>query len=116
MDEEITPEELRDLIEADAEVDIVDIRPEPQFRRGHIPGSVNVPFARLAQRVDELDGAETVVTVCPLGESSIQAARLIRSYEGIPDDARVVSLAGGLEDWEHELESGPEANREQSPF
>lgn len=114
MDEEITPDELHELLADGAEVEVVDIRPEAHFRQGHIPGSRNVPFAQLPRRVEELDGAETVVTVCPLGKSSIQAARLVRSYEGIPDDARVASLAGGLEEWEYELESDGE--REQSPF
>jgi rhodanese-related sulfurtransferase len=116
MDEEITPAELHRLLESGAEVEVVDIRPEPQFRQGHIPGSVNVPFARLPQRVEELDGSETVVTVCPIGKSSIQAARLVRSYEGIAEDSRVASLAGGLDDWEYELETDGEEKRERSPF
>lgn len=106
MDEEITSEELHQLMEAGEDVEIIDIRPEPHFRQGHIRGSVNVPFARLPRQVEDLNGAETVVTVCPHGKASIQAARLVRSYEGIPDDARVASLAGGLEGWEYGLDAG----------
>lgn len=115
MDEEITSEELHELLEEGADVEIVDIRPEPHFQQGHIPGSRNVPFAQLPRRIEELDGADTVVTVCPLGKSSIQAARLVSSYEGIDDDAQVASLAGGLDDWEYELDSD-DAKRERSPF
>lgn len=123
MDEEISSEELQELLEADADVEIVDIRPERGFRGGHIPGSVNIPFAQLPRRIEELDGAETVVTVCPHGLSSLQAARLVRSYEGIPEDARVASLAGGLDGWEYELESTAHSlatdegtNEERPPF
>lgn len=115
MDEEITPEELQELLDEGVEVEIVDIRPEAHFQRGHIPGSVNVPFTELPRRVGELDGAEAVVTVCPHGKSSIQAARLVQSYEGIPEDARVASLAGGLDEWEHDLETDDE-NGVASPF
>lgn len=115
MDEEITPERLQELIEEDADVRIVDIRPEAHFRQGHIPGSENVPFAHLPQRIEELDGADHVVTVCPVGQSSLQAARLIRSYEGIDEDARVESLAGGLEDWAYDLEADAD-DATQSPF
>jgi rhodanese-related sulfurtransferase len=104
MDAEISPEEVRELLEAGESVRIVDIRPEPAFERGHIPDSENIPFHALANEVERLDGAERVVTVCPHGKSSVQAARLISSYEGVPDDARVESMAGGLDEWEYGLE------------
>ncbi|WP_135826895.1 rhodanese-like domain-containing protein [Halorussus ruber] len=104
MDAEISPEEVRELLEAGEAVRIVDIRPEPAFERGHIPDSENIPFHALANEVERLDGAERVVTVCPHGKSSVQAARLISSYEGVPDDARVESMAGGLDEWEYGLE------------
>ncbi|PSP57421.1 rhodanese-like domain-containing protein [Halobacteriales archaeon QS_1_67_19] len=103
MDGEISADELAALLE-DESVRIVDIRPEAQFERGHIPGSENIPFHALADEIDRLDGADRVVTVCPKGESSVQAARLIASYEGVPDDARVESMAGGLQEWDRDLE------------
>lgn len=107
MDGEITAAELRGLLQdADTDLRIVDIRNPVEFERGHIPGSENIPFARLPNMVSQLDGAERVVTVCPIGESSVQAARLIASYEGLDDDARIESLAGGLRDWDGDIESG----------
>ena len=105
MDGEIRAEQLRDLIESDADVRVVDIRQRGAFARGHIPGSENIPFAELPDSVERLDGAERVVTVCPIGKSSIQAARLIGSYEGT-DGATVESLAGGIDGWEFGFESG----------
>lgn len=107
MDEEVTAEELKSLLDADREVRLVDIRNPTAFDRGHIPGSDNIPFAELPQRVEELDGDDRVVTICPLGESSIQAARLIESYEGTTD-ATVESLAGGLQGWEYDLTASKE--------
>ncbi|MFD1511670.1 rhodanese-like domain-containing protein [Halomarina rubra] len=105
MDGEIHAAELRDLIESEADVRIVDIRSPGAFARGHIPGSENIPFAELPQRIEALDGAERVVTVCPVGQSSIQAARLIGSYEGT-NGTTVESLAGGIQGWEHGFEAG----------
>lgn len=116
MDEEITTEQLQDLLEEGADVHVVDIRPESHFQRGHIPGSCNIPFVQLPRRISELDGAKHVVTVCPHGESSLQAARLVRSYEGIDADARVESLAGGLDKWEYGLVIDGESERKPSPF
>ncbi|WP_368276877.1 rhodanese-like domain-containing protein [Halocatena pleomorpha] len=102
MDGEITAEELQSTLEADDDVRIVDIRSSGAFERGHIPGSDNIPFEELPQRVEELDGENRIVTVCPLGKSSVQAARLIASYEGT-SDTTVESLAGGLDGWEYAL-------------
>ena len=106
MDAEISPDEVRELLDDDPDVRVVDIRPEAQFEREHIPDSENIPFHALADEIESLDGAARIVTVCPKGKSSVQAARLISSYEGVPDDARVESMAGGLNEWEHGFERG----------
>ncbi|MFB6303012.1 MAG: rhodanese-like domain-containing protein [Haloferacaceae archaeon] len=108
MDGEISPEEVMGLIEGDDPPLIVDVRSPGAFARGHVPGSQNVPFAHLADRVDELAGTERIVTVCPHGRASVQAARLIASYEGTAD-ARVESMAGGLEAWPGDLVADREA-------
>jgi hypothetical protein len=42
----------------------------------------------------------------------VQAARLVASYEGVPDDARVESMAGGLDKWERELATADEGDEE----
>ena len=96
---------------------IVDIRSPGEFARGHIPGSENVPFGELPNRVEEFAGADHIVTVCPHGKASVQAARLIGSYEGTAD-ARVESMAGGLDAWGGDLEVEPEDGGEapESPF
>jgi rhodanese-related sulfurtransferase len=115
MDDEIHVDELAALLEESADVEIVDVRSPAAFQRGHIPGSRNLPFTELVDRVEELEDADRVVTVCPHGESSVQAARLIASYDGI-GDATVESLAEGLVGWDGPLESGDTADPESAPF
>jgi rhodanese-related sulfurtransferase len=95
---EISPDELEARLD-DESLRIVDIRSPHGFRHGHIPGSENLPLAQLTGQVDSLTDADCIVTVCPHGKSSIQAARLINSYEGI-ESGTAVSLEGGLEAWE----------------
>ena len=102
MDGEISPEQVRELLDSEDPPRVVDIRSPDAFARGHIPGSENVPFHELTDRVDAFEDAERVVTVCPHGKASVQAANLITSYEGTKD-ARVESMAGGLERWDGEL-------------
>jgi len=113
MDGEIGTAELEALLDDD-DARVVDIRPPGAYRQGHIPGSENVPFSTLVQNVEAFEGDDRVVTVCPKGESSVKAARLIASYEGF--DGRVESYAPGLMQWDGPVESasaetdeGPEA-------
>ncbi|WP_336035330.1 rhodanese-like domain-containing protein [Halobacterium yunchengense] len=106
MDGEISAAELEALLDDDEDVRVVDIRPPAAFASGHIPGSENVPFAELPRSVDRLADAGRVVTVCPHGEASVQAARLVASYEGLADDARVESLADGITGWTGDLVAG----------
>ncbi|GAB3037100.1 rhodanese-like domain-containing protein [Natronobiforma cellulositropha] len=121
MDGEITPDDVAALLEENAAaVRVVDIRDANSFERGHIPGSENVPFHELGARIEEFDGAERVVTVCPHGKASVQAARLIGSYEGSAD-ATVESMVGGLESWAEEFdlvaaESESAADGANAPF
>jgi len=105
MDDEISAAELHDLLESGS-VRVVDIRSPEAFARGHVPGSENVPFAELTSRIEEFTGDARVVTVCPHGKASVQAARLLDSYEGF--EGQVASLAPGIEGWaeEYELETG----------
>ena len=114
MDGEISTDEVRELLTSDDKPRIVDIRSPAAFAQGHIPGSVNIPFAELPQRVGELDGDDRIVTVCPQGKASVQAARLIGSFEGAKD-SRVESMAGGLTDWDGDLERDEEPEGGRTP-
>jgi rhodanese-related sulfurtransferase len=113
MDGEISGEELAEALEdGEDEPVIVDIREPRAFEREHIPGSVNVPFSRLPQEVDRVSDADHVVTVCPHGKASVQAARLITSFEGF--DGRVESLAPGIEGWDGPVDSDVAAGEDEA--
>jgi rhodanese-related sulfurtransferase len=105
MVEELTPDEVKARLDDDADTQVVDIRSPAEFERGHIPGAINIPMAELPRRVDEVEWGDDVVVACPIGQSSIQAARLIGSYEGVDDDSSVRSMAGGYDEWDYGLET-----------
>ena len=104
MDGEIDDEELHALLADDEDVRVVDIRSPSAFRRGHIPDSENVPFEELTDRIEAVADTDRVVTVCPKGEASVQAARLIGSFDGF--SGRVESLSTGVSGWSYDLETG----------
>lgn len=110
MSGEIEPAALRRLLEDGEPVTVVDIRSQTAFEAGHIPGSENVPFEDLTRSIGDFAGETRIVTVCPHGKASVQAARLIESFEGVPDGAQVDSLAGGLDAWEGPIVTGQSAD------
>lgn len=124
MDQEVDPGDVSELLSGEGVGDavrIVDIRSPEAFASGHLPGSENIPFGDLPDRIEELAGADRVITVCPHGEASVQAARLVAAYEGTAE-TDVESMAGGLEAYEGPLESGsasgatPEGPPSDAPF
>jgi len=108
MVDEMAPEELKERLDRGEDVQVIDIRQPDSFAGGHIPGATNIPFDRFAREIDDHDWGEEVVVVCPMGESSLQAARLLESYEAVDEDARVANLAGGYREWGYELASDGE--------
>jgi rhodanese-related sulfurtransferase len=110
MVEEVDSETLHERLEAGAGVQVVDIRPEAEYERGHITGALSVPMSRFGTEIENQEWGEDVVVACPIGKSSIQAARLLQSYEGVPENASVTSLEGGYRGWEYDLETGSDTD------
>jgi rhodanese-related sulfurtransferase/DNA-binding HxlR family transcriptional regulator len=57
-----TDELLRRLDTADAV--ILDVRPEPEYAGGHLPGAIHIPLAELAGRLTELPRDREIVAYC----------------------------------------------------
>jgi rhodanese-related sulfurtransferase len=102
MDGEILPAELERTLEEEDPL-VVDIRHPREFAHERIAGSVNIPLSQLPAEIERVAGADHVVTVCPHGQASVRAARLVGAFEEF--DGRVESLAYGLEGWKGPVES-----------
>lgn len=110
MVEEISADEFEDRL-GEGQVQVVDVREEHELAQTEgcvIPGSMHVPMSRLPTEMDDHDWNDEIYVICRHGNSSIQAARLLMSYEGVPADATVASVAGGYLDYEGELVRGEE--------
>ena len=90
---EVQPEELEAILAGGAE--LVDVRNSSEFAAGHLPGAVNVPLGRLAERLDELPRGRTLVVHCQAGGRAGVAAGLLAA-RGF-DDVR--HLAGDYGEW-----------------
>lgn len=46
------------------EVTVVDVRPEVEFRSGHVPGALNIPLDELEAHLSQLDPQREVIAYC----------------------------------------------------
>lgn len=76
---------------------VVDVRDKKEFDSGHIVDSINIPLAKLKQRVTELKKYQDkpVIVVCKLGQHSGEAAKTLQEA----GHDQVVKLSGGLTEW-----------------
>ena len=75
---------------------LLDVRTEREWRDARIGESLNIPLARLAQRLDELPRDRPTVVHCASGyRSAIGASLLLRA-----GFRRVADLVGGMAAWE----------------
>lgn len=94
--EALTKEELWRRLQTSARVVVLDVRPEDEYRAGHLPKARSIPLDELKQRLDELPRTTEIVAYCrgPLCAMAPEAARLLRE-KGF----RVKRLEEGIPEW-----------------
>ncbi len=77
-----TVEDLAERVDgnAAAELQIIDVRELSEWRDGHIPGSLHVPYHDIHGLPDGIDPARPVAAVCASGQRSATAASLLAAY------------------------------------
>jgi hydroxyacylglutathione hydrolase len=76
---------------------ILDVREEREWREGHIPGSVHMPYHDIHGVPDGIDPARPVAVICASGQRSAVGASLLQGY-GVEEVLHVVD--GGVGTWE----------------
>ncbi len=101
MDFEITPEELKQKLDAGHELTVLDVREPWEFDAAHIAGSTLIPMDQIPARVNqEFDPEDHIVVICHHGVRSANvAAWLLR--QGFE---RVQSLRGGIDSWSRQID------------
>jgi len=97
---EITPTELKGLMEAGKQVVILDVREPFEHKLCRLEGSKLIPMGELAQRFGELDPDAETVVYCHLGNRSARAVEFLSS-RGFK---RALNLKGGITAWADEVD------------
>jgi len=79
------------------------VRPEDEFRHGHLPGALNIPLPQLERRLAELPAEQEIVAYCrgPWCVLSFEAVALLRQH----------GYGAAARGWVSRVEDGRTANR-----
>lgn len=95
----MTTEELIQLLDANEDLNIIDVREEDEVAYGMIPGAINIPLGEIPNRINELDKSKEYILVCKGGVRSEKAGEYLES-QGF----QVINLEGGMVNYDGELE------------
>jgi len=106
---EIAPEELEAKLQDGSfdGVQLVDVREPHEWATARLAGALHIPLRQVPARVQEIVAAaagKPVITYCAHGMRSLNAAVFLRQ-SGAGD---VLSLRGGLAQWQEECRPGAE--------
>lgn len=97
----ITATELPQLINHEDAV-VVDVCEPNEYRKGHIPGAVNIPLGQIEDNVGKLEryrkAGRPLVVSCQSGTRSSKGAARLRKLEF----EKVYTLTGGILAWQKE--------------
>ena len=93
--EHVSATELQERL-ARGDVVVLDVRPEPEFKAGHIPGAQSVPLAALASLAPKLPRRRQIVAYCR-GPYCVYADDAVRLLKGSGLKARRLDV--GFPEW-----------------
>lgn len=97
---EIDAWDLKQALEADETILVIDARSEAAYRKEHIPGAVNIPHRKMdAETTQHIDKTVLIVTYCDgIGCNASTKGALNMAKLGF----RVKELMGGLDWWKRD--------------
>jgi rhodanese-related sulfurtransferase len=93
--EPVSRDELTDRLRSGTAI-VLDVRPEDEFRQGHLPGALNIPLSQLERRLAELPADQEIVAYCrgPWCVLSFEAVAALRQR-----GYRARRLEDGFPEW-----------------
>jgi len=97
---QITVDELKDKIDKDQEVVLLDVRERMEWEIARLQKAVLMPVAQVPGRVNELSTADEIVVYCKTGIRSARITNFLREL----GFRKVKNLVGGIDEWAERVE------------
>jgi len=99
--EEVTPQELKQMMDSNADLFVLDVREDKEIAVCAIEGTVKIPLGEMGERYAEVPKDKDVVVHCKLGGRSAKAVELLQS-KGYTN---VKNLTGGIIRWINDVDA-----------
>ena len=94
--QQISVEQLRERLETDSDLQVVDVRRPAEYESGHVPRALSAPLApQLVEQLSQLDTQRPTAVICAGGYRSSAATSLL-SRRGF---RRILNVTGGTGAW-----------------
>lgn len=96
---EVTVQELKEMLDAQADFQLIDVRESFEYDFSHING-LSIPLGGLMLEVDKIAKDKPVIMQCRSGKRSAQAVLLLeqQGYDNL------ANLKGGILAWKEEIQ------------
>ena len=98
---QVSMEEGLELMEADSDYILLDVRRDDEFEEGHIPGAINIPNESIGiEEIAELpDKNQTIYVYCRSGNRSKQASQKLvdLGYTDVIEFGGIIDYSGEIE-------------------
>lgn len=90
----ITVKSLKQLLEQNAEVQLIDVREIDEFEVGHIEEAKNIPLSELDQHISDFNKDGDYIIICRSGNRSSMACDYLQQF-----DIKTTNVQGGMIEW-----------------
>ena len=100
MVKEISVTELKELIDSNANIQIIDVREPQEYEDANIGGEL-IPLSTIPNSTDKISKDKQVIVHCRSGKRSENAIKFLESNFGYTN---LYNLQGGILAWKYEID------------
>lgn len=98
----ISVQELKEKIDKDEKINIIDVREPFEFEMTSIKGSINIPLNNVVSRAGEIEESKPSIMLCKSGIRSLYAINALKNskFKG-----ELLNLEGGIMKWAKDIDN-----------